>query len=403
MASLAGRRVLLAVSGSIAAYKAVYVARELGRRGAEVRVLMTDAATHFVGPLTFEAITGHPVEVESFHTGSDGAIRHVTLAREADLLVAAPATADLIARLALGLAGDVPTALALVCQAPLLVAPAMNHDMWKHPATQTHVQTLRERGATIVEPGSGFLACGEEGPGRLADPDAIVDAATDLLGAPGMTGPLDGVRVVVTAGGTEAAIDPVRVVANRSSGRMGFALAAGARSLGADVRLIAARTSVPPPDGVPIRPARTVDALRETLADEMVEADVLLMAAAVSDYVPTAPSDTKIKRDGSDLRVDLSPAPDLLAEIGSRRRDGQFLVGFALETTGGEARALEKLRRKGVDLVVLNHPETSLDTETAEVVILDGSGGRWPVPEGSKDVVAEAILNRVVMATGRGT
>ena len=408
------REILLTVSGSISAYKAAYLARELGRSGARVHVLMTRAATKFVSPLTFEALTGEPAEVEPFRTDDGSSIRHVALAREADVFVVAPATADFLARLALGLANDVPTAAALVCRAPFVIAPAMNTDMWLHPATQEHLATLRSRGATIVEPEFGDLACGEVGPGRLAEVESIVEAvfeaaergreAHDNAGVESPpASPLSGRKVVVTAGGTEESIDPVRVISNRSSGRMGAALATEALARGAKVTVIAARHQVPMPQGAREVSALSVAEMGRALTEEMVDGDVLLMAAAVSDFVPATSSDKKIKRGDGGLLLQLRSAPDLLAGVGRSRRPGQILVGFALETDDGEAHARSKLAAKGLDLIVLNHPREALGTSSTQVVLVPAEGAARPLAAGPKSAVAGEILDVVEgLITARG-
>ena len=388
---LASKSVLLAVSGSIAAYKAAYLVRELQRAGADVRVLMTRSACEFVAPLTFEALTGHPVEVEPFK--ADDAIRHVALAREADALLVAPATAHILARLALGLADDVPTTLALACTAPIVAAPAMNVEMWRKPATQANVATLMERGVRFVAPEEGDLACGEVGAGRLAEPGAIVAELTRAIAAPHSA--WSGRRVLITAGGTEQPIDPVRVIGNRSSGRTGIALASAARDLGASVELLLARHSEPAPPGVVCRSAAPGEEMREAVLRGMADADVLLMAAAVSDFVPREVAEEKIKRASGELELRFDPTPDILAEAARARRAGQLLVGFALETSRGEERALEKMHAKGIDAIVLNHPALALEGAESEVTIFAAAGQRWSLPRASKAEIARGILARI--------
>lgn len=388
---LRDKTVALAVSGSIAAYKAANLVRELRRAGAEVRVSMTREAAEFVAPLTFEALSEHPVEIDPFRSGES--IRHIALAREADLLLIAPATAHLIARLALGLADDAPTALALACRAPLIIAPAMNSGMWQHPATQENIRTLQQRGAQIIEPDQGELACGEQGPGRLPDAELIVAAVERLLRPPSPR--WQGRRVLVTAGGTEEAIDAVRVLSNRSSGRMGMALARAAQDLGARVELILARHSVAVPAELEVHHARSVEAMREAVLEAMPRTDLLIMAAAVSDFKPLRPAVKKIKREQGTLTIELEPTADILSQVSKGRRPGQILVGFALEDEEGEAEACRKLETKGLDLIVLNHPEVALDTTHNQVTIFSAKGESWRLEAAPKDEIARAILARI--------
>jgi len=396
-------RLLIGVSGGIAAYKAVELVRLATKAGHSVRVIQTPASLHFVGRATFEGITGAPVLVEEFDPDpARGAfpgdpapdhdpISHLELVARCDAFVIAPATANTLAKLAGGHADNLLTSAALACTAPLVIAPAMNNHMWDHPATRGNVETLRLRGATIVPPGTGPLASkGEWGEGRLAEPSEILAAAVG-------TRSLDGVRVLVTAGGTREPIDSVRYVGNRSSGRMGVALAKEAAARGADVTLIAANVALDTPPGTI---SVTTAAELEAAANEAFpQCDVLLMAAAVADFRPAAAVDEKIGKGGRDgLALELEPTADVLAGLSSSRRPDQLLVGFAAEHgPGGHERARGKLERKGLDAVVLNDisdPAIGFDSEDNEVVIITAAGEQ-PVPRGSKHAVAAAILDRV--------
>ena len=414
---LEGRLIALGVTGSIAAYKAVELLRLLTAEGADVVVLLSPSATRFVGPLSFAALSRHPIESDVLDLLPDGRIGHIVVADSADAVVVAPATAHWLAAMANGLAGDVVTAAALATSAPVVVAPAMDGDMWTHPATVANVGRLREAfGYTVVSPESGPLASGQTGVGRLADLPSIVDAVVDALAerpirqpnaasrppvvdAPPREADLVGRHVVITAGGTREPIDPVRYIGNRSTGRMGVALAEAALARGARVTLIAAAVEVPLPKGAEIIRVESTAELRDALRSAMADApDALVMAAAVADFTPTAPRDRKIARaDG--LNLELSPTPDLLGEvaaIGSRA----YLVGFAAET-GGLDRAPGKLAAKGIDLLVANdvsEPGSGFGTDTNEVTLFDRSGSTDELPMLSKREVADRILDRVAAA-----
>jgi len=402
---LRGRTVVVGVSGGIAAYKACELVRWLKQEGASVVVVMTQAATEFVTPLTFETLSGNPVvrglwgsQRTSFDLPPRGAskvrgrVEHVDLAEAADLLVIAPATADLIARLVHGQAPDALTAVALASRAPLVICPAMDVEMWRHAATQANIAALRGRGAWVVGPESGSLASGLEGPGRLASLDAIAD--TIRVAALRRTS-LEGVRVLVGAGRSEEPLDPVRVLSNRSSGRMGSALAAAARDRGAEVVMVAGPMNVEPPAGVEVVPVTTAQEMEKAMSRHAAGAEVIVMAAAVADYRPARTRASKIERGRRALSLELEPNPDILAGLGAGRRPGQVLVGFALETTPGVARARRKLAAKGVDLIVLNHPKDGLGGDTNRVTLVEARSQR-SLPRQSKREVAEAVLDRVV-------
>jgi phosphopantothenoylcysteine decarboxylase / phosphopantothenate---cysteine ligase len=409
-------RILLGVTGGIAAYKAVEVVRLATAAGHSVRVVQTPASLSFVGRATFEGVTGAPVLVDEFEPDpargafpgdpppSHDPISHLELVRRCDVLAIAPASANTLAKLAGGLADNLLTSAALASPAPLVLAPAMNDRMWEHPATRANVDTLRARGAHVVEPGEGRLASkGEWGVGRLADPAAVFAAIESVLDGRAQGGyaprSLDGLRVLVTAGGTREPIDSVRYVGNRSSGRMGLALAAEAARRGAEVTLVAANVALPAPEGVTAIAVETAVELERAARAAFAETDVLLMAAAVADFRPAAAVDDKIVKAGRDgLALELEPTIDVLAALGQERRDGQTLVGFAAEHgAGAVGRGREKLARKRLDAVVVNDissAETGFDAVDNEVVIVTTDGER-PVARAPKAAVAAEILDAV--------
>ncbi|MGH7730847.1 MAG: bifunctional phosphopantothenoylcysteine decarboxylase/phosphopantothenate--cysteine ligase CoaBC [Candidatus Eiseniibacteriota bacterium] len=402
---LPGRTIVVGVSGGIAAYKACELVRWLGERGATVIVAMTPAAAEFVTPLTFQALSGNPVVRDLWgnqRPGFDlpreaagkvgGRVEHVDVAEAADCLVIAPATADLMARLVHGEAPDALTAIALATPAPLVVCPAMDLEMWRQPATQANVRARRARGAMIVGPESGRLASGLSGPGRLAEIATIGEAVERAVAR---RGSMKGLGVLIGAGRTEEPLDPVRVLTNRSSGRMGFALAEAARDRGATVTLVAGVTSVEPPAGVTCVPVATAAEMEKAMQAHAARADLVLMVAAVADYRPARPAATKMKRGTGTLRLELLPNPDILAGLAARRRPGQTFVGFALETSRGVANARAKLRAKGLDLVVLNSPRAGIGGETNQVTLVE-AGRTRALPVLPKREVAEHVLERAL-------
>ena len=407
---LRDRVVVVGVSGGIAAYKACELVRRLRDRGATVLVVMTKAACEFVTPLTFQSLTGNPVVTDlwgdqrprfNLPLESVGKVRghveHVDVAEAADAVVLVPATADLMARMVHGEAPDALTTFLLATAAPVVVAPAMDMQMWKAPATQANVRVLRSRGLRFVGPDDGPLASGLTGPGRLADVAAIVDAVEGSLR---LRTSMKGLRVLVGAGRTEEPLDPVRVLTNRSSGRMGFALAEAARDRGADVTLVAGEASVEPPQGVTLVRVTSAREMERAISAAAPQADFVLMTAAVSDYRPIRARAEKIKRDASTFTLELAPNPDILARIAAARRPGQVFVGFALETSSGAKNARAKLEKKGIDLVVLNAPGDSLGRETNRVTLIDRRSSE-DLPVLAKREVAERILDRVVALRGR--
>lgn len=389
-----GRRIAIGVCGGIAAYKVLSVVSRLVQAGALLDVLMTPAAQRFVAPLSFQALTHRPVLTDPWAMDAPGRIVHIAVAEAAELFLIAPATANTLAKLAHGLADDAVSLTALAVRAPLLVAPAMDGGMYEHPATQANVKTLLARGCTILGPTDGRLASGLTGRGRLVEPETILQALVDLLTR---RSDLAGLRLVVTAGGTREPIDPVRYIGNRSSGKMGYALAEAAAARGATVTLVAAPAALPVPAGVAHVPVETVQQLRSALHSRLATTDVLIQAAAVSDYRVAAVAGEKIKRTGEELVLRLVENPDVIAEIGALPQH-PLLVGFAAETGDHLDRAREKLLRKNLDLNVLNDvtaPGSGFGTDTNQVTILSRGGEPEVLPLQSKREVADALLDRV--------
>jgi phosphopantothenoylcysteine decarboxylase/phosphopantothenate--cysteine ligase len=386
---LAGTRIVLGVTGGVAAYKAAYLARRLIESGASVRAVMTASAREFLGAQTLAAITGSPPLLDLF--GGDDVSPHTSLARWADAIVIAPATAASIGRLANGLSEDPLSATVLATRAPVIIAPAMHTEMWEQPSVQTNVTTLRVYGYTIVGPETGFLAGGDEGVGRLADSETIVEAVEEVVAG----GPMAGWKVVVTAGGTREAIDPVRYIGNRSSGKMGNAIALAAARRGAEVVLV---TSAPGPDhpAVEVIEVETAEEMAAETWSAVRGADVAVMTAAVADFRPLGPSDSKLRRASGPPQIELEPTPDVLAGVAAME-DRPFLVGFAAETGSLDA-AVEKAKKKNVDLLVANdvtREGSGFGTDTNEVTIVtpDGSIDEWELA--TKTEVAERLLDRI--------
>jgi phosphopantothenoylcysteine decarboxylase/phosphopantothenate--cysteine ligase len=396
------RRVLLAVSGGIAAYKAPELVRELTRAGFEVRCAMTSAAREFVAPLALETVSGGRVASELFERGQADAIDHIALADWAELLLVAPATANLLAKLALGLADDLVSTIALATRAPILVAPAMNVNMWRHPATEANVAQLRERGVQVVGPDAGELACGWQGPGRMSDPAAIVAAARLALGDRSLAGE----RVLVTAAGTREALDAVRYLGNRSSGKMGFAVAAEAARRGADVVLVAGPTSLATPAGVLRVDVESALQMRAAVFAELSRATIVVKAAAVADFRPVEASPRKIKKEDlppdAGVTVELVRTPDILAEICAQPGE-RIVVGFAAESHDLIEAARRKLARKGCDLIVANditREESGFDADRNAVVFVWPGGEIEELPILPKSQVAERLFDRLEKLRG---
>jgi phosphopantothenoylcysteine decarboxylase/phosphopantothenate--cysteine ligase len=395
-----GRRVVLGVSGGIACYKSCTLARRLTEAGAQVDVILTQGAAEFVRPLTFEALTGRPVLGSLWEPG--GALSHVRLGQQADLVLVAPATAHLIARMAQGLADDLLTTLLLASTAPVLLAPAMNDEMYAHPQTRTNLERLRARGVSLVGPEIGALAEGpSERPGRMSEPETILaHAARCVRGSGGLAGR----RVVVTAGPTRESIDPVRVVTNRSSGKMGYRVAEAAWERGAEVVLVTGPTALPAPIGVRTVRVETTKQLEDAVRAELPAADVLVMAAAPADFRPSDPSDSKRARNDGALAIPMEPTDDILGATRAHRRSGSVTVGFALETGDALAKGRAKLERKDLDLIVVNdalEPGAGFEVDTNRVALLGREGSARILPLQSKREVAEAILDAVELHLGR--
>jgi phosphopantothenoylcysteine decarboxylase/phosphopantothenate--cysteine ligase len=398
----AGRRILLGVSGGIASYKSAWLARLLTKAGAEVDVVLTRAATEFVGAVTFEALTGRPVHTGLFDSGR--ALDHIRLAKAADAVVVAPATADLMARAATGQADDLLTACLLATESPVLLVPAMNDRMWAHAQTQANAEHLRELGYRLVDPDDGMLAAGEgSGPGRMPEPETIFAHVGRLLER---RDTLRGKQVLVTAGPTREQIDPVRFLSNYSTGKMGVALAAAAWRRGANVTLVAGPMAVPPPVGVTHVAVQSTTEMRDAVAERLGTADLLVMAAAPADYQPTERAPGKLKKTGGTRELELRETPDILVSTRDRRRAGTVIVGFALETDDVLANARKKLDGKGLDMVVLNaanEPGAGFGVDTNRVTIVQrGAQAPEQLPLLDKRDVADAILDRVeVLMNGR--
>ncbi len=390
---LKGKTVVLGITGSIAAYKAADIVSKLTQAGARVEVVMTDSATRFITPLTLRSITGRPVVTSMWELTSEFNIEHVALAEAADVVVIAPATASIIAHLAVGIADDMLTCTVLATKAPVILAPAMNENMFNNPITQENLAKLKARGFIVVGPGYGRLASGKMGLGRLADTEEIIGTIKQVLGR---GGDLAGKCIVVTAGGTREAIDPVRYIGNRSSGKMGYALASAARDRGAEVKLITTVTCLPETVGMEVITVETALEMRQAVDKAVKNADALIMAAAVADYQPKSEIKAKIKKEITpELNLELTRTPDILAEI-----KGDFVkVGFAAESEDLIANAKKKLQQKGLDFIVANDitdKDSGFGTDTNKVTIIDKSGKVEDLPLLSKREVADRVLDRVV-------
>jgi phosphopantothenoylcysteine decarboxylase / phosphopantothenate---cysteine ligase len=391
MDHLAHKHIVLGVTGSIAAYKVCELARNLTLAGALVDVVMTESAERFVGPATFQALTGRPVLQSMWELPEDGVVGHVSLGQHADLIVVAPATANTIARIAMGLSDDLLTTTILASKAPVLLAPAMNPQMYANAATQANIALLRTRGYTVLEPGEGRMAEPMVGKGRLPEPATLEGEIRALLGR--VNGPLRGVRAVISAGGTREPIDPVRFVGNRSSGQMGYALAAVARDMGATVTLVSGPTALTPPTAVQTVQVETTNEMLEAVRAACGEADLLIMNAAVADFRPATQSNEKIKKKGeSGLTLELVPNPDILRELLSF--DTIFKVGFAAETNDLLENALGKLQRKGLHMIVANDATTSIGQPDIQLTILDQHGTK-AMPRMPKSKAAAALMAEI--------
>jgi phosphopantothenoylcysteine decarboxylase/phosphopantothenate--cysteine ligase len=398
-------KIALGVTGGVAAYKAAELVRRLQQEKLDVQVVMTRSAQEFITPLTFAALTGKKVITEMFGAGGaeaanvESAIEHIAVAQRIDLLLVAPATADILAHFAQGIARDFLSTLYLATKAPVVVAPAMNVNMWEHPATQENLQKLRARGVHVVDPDEGYLACGMTGAGRLAATDAIAEKVCFVLG---LRRDLEGQSILVTAGPTREDLDPVRFLTNRSSGKMGYALAEAAARRGAHVVLVSGPTDLAAPDGVDWVPVRSTEEMRNAVRERAADAKVVIMAAAVADYRPAAAQSQKLKRGDGGLTLELEPTPDILAELGRdpvQQSGRRVLVGFAAETDRLADNARGKLARKGADMIVANdvtQEGAGFDADTNIVTLFLRDGRELPLPKLTKFEVANRILDRVL-------
>jgi len=396
---LMDKNIVVGVTGGISAYKTVALCSRLVKAGALVDVILTDAAAEFVRPITFQALTHRPVITEMFSMLQETEIGHVSLGKRADLMIIAPATANTLAKLAHGLADNMLTTTALACRAPILVAPAMETGMWNNPATQTNLQILRKRGLTVVGPAEGQLASGSSGTGRMSEPDELFNVARWIFSR---RKPLGGARVVVSAGGTREAIDPVRFIGNYSSGKMGYALAQAASDRGADVVLIHGPTSLGKLYGVEDVAVESAERMHAAVLEAVSDADALIMAAAVADYRPAASAEHKIKKSDADMPLNLVPTQDILSAVAENRDENNRLkavIGFAAETESLVANARDKLTRKRLDLIVANDVSTAdsgFSVDTNRVTLIDSAGQANELPLLQKQEVAEIIIDRLM-------
>mgnify|MGYP001268948930 CR=1 FL=1 len=389
---LTNKAIVLGITGSLAAYKAADIASKLTQAGSRVEVIMTESATKFITPLTLRSTTGRPVATSMWEPIPEFRVAHIALAEAADVVTIAPATANIIAKLATGISDDMLTGTVLATKAPVIIAPAMNTNMFRNPITQENLSKLKARGFIIVEPAYGHLASGKIGLGRLADAEEIIGTIKQILGR---NGDLAGKCIVVTAGGTQEPIDPARHIGNRSSGKMGYAIAEAARDRGAEVKLITAPTLLPKPTGIEITHIETALQMKKAVAEAVTQADALIMAAAVADYQPKSAAKSKIKKDASSLTLELVRTPDILAEV-----DGSFIkIGFAAESEEIIENARQKLQKKQLDLIVSNDitaTDSGFGVDTNEVTLIDRDGKTENLPLLTKREVADKVLDRVV-------
>ncbi|GAB6173608.1 bifunctional phosphopantothenoylcysteine decarboxylase/phosphopantothenate--cysteine ligase CoaBC [Paradesulfitobacterium aromaticivorans] len=396
---LEGKFILVGVTGGIAAYKAAEVVSRLRKLRADVHVVMTKEAAHFIAPLTLQSLSANPVHVEMFTEPKLWNVEHIALAERADAVVVVPATANIIAKMAVGLADDLLSTVLLAVRSPLFVAPAMNHWMYHHSATQENLRCLTERSVHMIGPAEGFQACGTDGDGRMSEPEEIVAELERFFQSQTW---LKGKRVLVTAGGTQEPLDPVRYIGNRSSGRMGYAIAQALQEAGAETVLISAPTSLHPPSQVLHVPVMTALEMRDEVIKRFQEVDVVVKAAAVADYRPAVQSEQKIKKQGDKLQLELIPNPDILAELG-RSKNGQILVGFAAETEELIKHAQEKMHRKNVDLLVANDvtkPGAGFGSPTNIVSFLFPDGRRIDLPQQEKLEIARRLVREIAVLLG---
>lgn len=391
---LRGKNIVLGVTGGIAAYKAVEVVSRLKKAGAAVHVIMTEGATKFVTPLTFRELSANPVAVHMWEEPKTWNVEHIALATLADIFLIAPATANIIGKIANGIADDMLSTTVMATKAPVVIAPAMNTNMYLNPITQQNITKLASLGYRFIEPATGMLACGVEGPGRLAEPSTIVEYVGNLFNR---NCSLQGKKVLITAGGTREPLDPVRYIGNRSSGKMGYALAGAAAARGAEVLLVSGPTNLPAPQGVTVIPVESAQQMRDAVLAQYHDADIVIKAAAVADYRCVKQAEHKIKKNDENLTITLEKNPDILAELG-RLKTKQILVGFAAETEQLVAYATEKLNRKNADMIVANNvmlPDAGFNTDTNIVKLLYRDGRIEDLPKMEKTKLAGIILDRI--------
>ncbi|CAA7602831.1 phosphopantothenoylcysteine decarboxylase/phosphopantothenate-cysteine ligase [Acididesulfobacillus acetoxydans] len=399
---LEGKKILVGITGGIAAYKAAEIVSRLRKMGADVHVAMTDSAVRFITPVTLRSLSGNPVHLDLYAEPALGTVEHVALAVLADAALIAPATANFLAKMAIGLADDFLSTVILATKAPLFVAPAMNHVMFHSPATQDNLRLLEERGVRVIGPASGFQACGSEGDGRMSEPEEIVRFLERFFARQDR---LRGKRAIVTAGGTQEPIDPVRYLTNRSSGRMGYAVAEALQEAGAETILVSAPTALSPPPGVETIQVSTALKMREAVLDRYAEADIVVMAAAVADYRPAEEAGQKIKKTGANWQLELVPNPDILAEL-ARNKEKRILVGFAAETENLISFAREKIQRKNLDMLVANDvtlPGAGFGSPTNIVSFLFPDGRREDLPQMNKLEVARRLVQEIEALLGLET
>lgn len=397
---LSGKRIVLGVTGSIAAYKAVYLLRRLTEEGADVTVVMTVAATEFVSPLTFQVLSKKPVQIKMFDLSQGVEITHIYLGRRADMILIAPATANMIGKMANGICDDLLSTILCAAKCPVVMAPAMDSEMYENDVVQRNIASLRQTGVDFIGPQSGPLASGVEGIGRMSEPEEILSLVVDKLTS---SNDMEGKVILVTAGPTRETIDPARFISNMSSGKMGYAIAGAVRKRGGKVIMISGPTSLKPPSGIDCTYVTTSEEMYQSVMNRLAEADVVIMAAAVSDFRPVKKSDTKIKK-GESLTLNLVKTTDILSEIG-RKRGRQFIVGFAAETENLIKNATLKLKSKHLDIIIANDislPEAGFDKDTNKVTIIDKSGEITEYPVMPKSEVAEVILDHVLKGVVRG-
>ncbi|EGK13272.1 bifunctional phosphopantothenoylcysteine decarboxylase/phosphopantothenate--cysteine ligase CoaBC [Kroppenstedtia eburnea] len=389
---MTGKRIVVGVTGGIAVFKVAGLVSQLAQRGADVRVIMTRSASKFVTPLTFQTLSRNPVAVDTFEEKDPSVVTHIDLADHADLFVIAPATANILAKMAHGLGDDMLSTTLLATRAPILIAPAMNVHMYQNPVVQENIRKLEQLGHRFVEPASGQLACGYVGQGRMEEPERILEVIEEMLREPRSV--LQGKRVLVTAGPTREPLDPVRYLSNRSSGKMGYAIAEACVRAGAETVLVSGPTALTPPSGVRRVQVTTAEEMWQAVMQEMTACDVIIKAAAVADYTPVTVASQKMKKTGDRMRLELRRTRDILAEAG-QRKEGRFLVGFAAETEQVAKHAMDKLHRKKLDLVVANdvsRPGAGFDGDTNKVTVFDAEGEVVSLPQMSKREVADRLV-----------